>query len=255
MDIRYLLEDFFERKNIQRWRYKRTKEQMNNLNLSIINSKFFELFPIVTMPDGIRFYNSPYTLNCLCEVYESYQFSDIRKDDRVIDIGANEGCFSIPASRLSSNVNAVEPITLDELKRNIELNYAQINIIIGALGDGQKYEISWGNTKKVMNTYSFSQMKEICGGCDFLKCDCEGFEWFIKPEELKGVRRLEMELHNINPSESDPHILIDYIVKNYETVMVSKTGRILEEFNMNFKKKFTISANEFILLHATRQYI
>jgi len=30
---------------------------------------------------------------------------------------------------------------------------------------------------------------------DFLKMDCEGAEWFIEPEELKGIRRIEAEVH------------------------------------------------------------
>ncbi|HMV50520.1 MAG TPA: hypothetical protein PKD31_22460, partial [Blastocatellia bacterium] len=33
------------------------------------------------------------------------------------------------------------------------------------------------------------------GGCDFLKCDCEGAEWQIDPDDLAGIRRIEMELH------------------------------------------------------------
>lgn len=37
----------------------------------------------------------------------------------------------------------------------------------------------------------------MCGGCDFLKIDCEGGEWEIEAEELKGIRRIEMEVHKI----------------------------------------------------------
>ena len=49
---------------------------------------------------------------------------------------------------------------------------------------------------------TLTEIKNICGGCDFLKINCEGAEWGIKPEELKGIRRIEMMVHikrnNIN---------------------------------------------------------
>jgi len=244
MDIRYLIEDFLTTKNIQQW----INNRFRSPDKYIIDSIFFELFPVLTMPNGIRFFNSPDVFS-ICEVFKDYRFSDIQKDDIVIDIGANAGCFAIPASRLSEHINAVEPLLVDMLKRNIELNQIRLNIIEGALGDGKKHEVSWGSVKKLVKTYSLSHLKEQSGGCDFLKCDCEGYEWFIKPEELKGIRRLEMELHNVNPSRNDPQELIDNILKNYETVMVSKTGRILEEFHMNFRKNVT----DFIILHATRK--
>jgi len=246
MDVICLLKDLLITKNLQQWMNNRFKDP----DKSVIYSNFFDIFPILTTSDGIRFYNSPDAINSLCEVFKDYQFSDIRKDDRIIDIGANVGGFSIPVSRFSSYVNAVEPLMVEELKRNIELNQIHLNIIDGALGDGKKHELSWGNARKIVNTYSFSQLKAISGGCDFLKCDCEGYEWFIKPEELIGVRRLEMELHNINPSNNDPYELIDYIIEHYKTVMSLINGQVIEEFNMKFRKE--ARTNEFILLHASK---
>ncbi|HUW85261.1 MAG TPA: FkbM family methyltransferase, partial [Methanoregula sp.] len=56
---------------------------------------------------------------------------------------------------------------------------------------------------------------EMAGGCDFLKCDCEGAEWHIVPEDLTGIRRIEMELH-IPPISGLPSIsLLDYISRYY----------------------------------------
>jgi FkbM family methyltransferase len=244
MHITYLIEDFLDARNIQQW----INNRFQSSDKYIIQSNFFKLFPILTMENGIKFYNSPEILS-ICEVFQDYQFSDIQRNDIVIDIGANAGGFSIPASKLSDHINSVEPLLMDKLKKNIELNQIHLNIIEGALGDGEKHEVSWGSLRKSVNTYSLSQLKEMSGGCDFLKCDCEGYEWFIRPEELNEVRRLEMELHNINPSQNDPYSLIDNITKNYETVLVSKTGRILEEFQMNFRKNVT----DFMILHATRK--
>ena len=56
---------------------------------------------------------------------------------------------------------------------------------------------------------------EIAGGCDFLKSDCEGAEWQIVPEDLNGIRHIEMELH-VPPIGGPPNpALLDYIGKQY----------------------------------------
>jgi len=247
MDIVYLIEDLITTKNLQQWLNNRFKDP----NKSVISSNFFDIFPILTTYNGFSFYNSPNALYSLCEVFKDYRFFDIRKDDRILDIGANVGGFSLPVSRLTTKVTAVEPLMVDELKRNIQLNNIQIKIIEGALGNGEKQKITWGNVGKVVETYSLSQLKALSGGCDFLKSDCEGYEWFIKPEELDGVRRLEMELHNVNPSKNDPYELIEYILDHYETEMSLINGEKIEEFQMKFRKKARI--NEFILLHAYKK--
>jgi hypothetical protein len=55
----------------------------------------------------------------------------------------------------------------------------------------------------------------MSGGCDFLKCDCEGGEWLMNPEDLAGIRRLEMELH-IPPIGGPPNReLLDFISRYY----------------------------------------
>ena len=46
-----------------------------------------------------------------------------------------------------------------------------------------------------MPTFTLQGLCAIAGGCDFLKCDCEGAEWGIDPADLAGIRRIEMELH------------------------------------------------------------
>jgi len=48
----------------------------------------------------------------------------------------------------------------------------------------------------------------MCGGhVDFLKMDCEGAEWCITPDELKGIRRIEAEIHNFDGT----HNLLDFV--------------------------------------------
>jgi len=45
------------------------------------------------------------------------------------------------------------------------------------------------------------------GGCTFLKVDCEGGEWFIESEELRGIRRIEMELHRMGDYGKFPQFM------------------------------------------------
>ncbi len=180
------------------------------------NSVSRETCPERTMvtTDHVRFRLIPLPCRQIAEIPE-YRFSDIRQDDRVLDIGANVGAFCIRAARLSSRVTAVEPLTVNPLKENIRLNAAGVRVIEGALGDGAESLISWDDLHRSMPTYTLGQLITMVGGCDFLKCDCEGAEWLIRPEELSGVRRIEMELHippicpKINPG------LLDFIGQHF----------------------------------------
>lgn len=151
------------------------------------------------------------------QIYEvpEYRFDDIHPDDRVLDIGANVGAFCIRASRFSQYIVAVEPVTATLLRENIRLNDVQVRVIEGALGDGKEELVSWDDLEVISPTYPLHRIIGMAGGCDFLKCDCEGAEWCIKPEDLNGIRRIEMELH-IPPISGPPNpALLDYIGKHY----------------------------------------
>jgi FkbM family methyltransferase len=144
-----------------------------------------------------------------------YQFADIQKEDYVLDIGANAGAFCLRAARLSRHVAAIEPVTTDILEENIALNHADITVIKGALGTGAPAEIAWDGCRVVSPTYTLEKIIDITGGCDFLKCDAEGAEWKIRPGDLDGVRRIEMELH-LPPIGPPPRpALLEYISERY----------------------------------------
>jgi FkbM family methyltransferase len=129
-------------------------------------------------------------------VLSEYRFSDLKEDDLVIDIGANIGVFSLLAARTAAQVLAVEPVMSDELRKNIQLNRAKnIRILECALGNGEETEITWEGRTRHITSLTLSQIIDEMGGCTFLKVDCEGCEWYIDPEELRNVRRIEMELH------------------------------------------------------------
>jgi FkbM family methyltransferase len=167
------------------------------------------------------------------QVFDSYKFNDVREDDIVLDIGANVGGFSLFISKMVKKVYAVEPLVADTLRENISLNKID-NIIVleKCLGKG-KIEISWLEEKKEMTGISLSELIKLCGGeIDFLKCDCEGGEWSIKPEELEGIRRIEMEVHNLDGK---------YDVNNYLEILD----------DAGFKYTYKISTE--MIVHATKR--
>ena len=172
--------------------------------------------PVVTMRDGIRFYDMPgLGYRQILEVPE-YRFGDILQEDIVIDIGANAGAFSIRAAFRSGNVHAVEPVTTGILRENIPLNGVHVTVHELALGMGGFAVVCWDNEQKRVETATLGEIISRAGGCDFLKCDCEGAEWHIDPRDLDGIRRLEMELH-LPPIGGAPEPrLLDYIARNYE---------------------------------------
>ena len=145
-----------------------------------------------------------------------YRFDDIRHNDRILDIGANVGGFCIRAARMGGHVTAVEPVTTPLLLENIRANNVDVQVIAGGLGDGKPTEICWDDCRVVSPTYPLRDLILMGGGCDFLKCDCEGAEWLINPCELQNVRRIEMEIH-LPPISGPPDpALLDYISRFYD---------------------------------------
>ncbi len=170
--------------------------------------------PFFISPDNVRFILRDTPFRQIYDVPE-YRFDDIDPDEGVIDIGANVGAFCIRASRYSPHVFAIEPVTADLLRENIRLNTVPVQVIEGALGDGRSRKIMWDDCEVIVPTYPLRTLIRMAGGCDFLKCDCEGAEWHINPDDLAGVRRIEMELH-IPPIGGLPSpLFLDYIDQNY----------------------------------------
>lgn len=145
-----------------------------------------------------------------------YRFNDIRPDDIVVDIGANVGAFCIRAARVARNVTAVEPVTAALLRNNIRRNDVSVNVVEGALGNGKPAVICWDEERVSTATYTLKKIFDRAGGCDFLKCDCEGAEWLINPPELAGVRRIEMEMHQPPIGGRPNPALLNYIGEQYD---------------------------------------
>ncbi len=174
------------------------------------------MYPSPLLPEDapVIFLSQDTPFRQIPDVFE-YRFNDICPEDVVVDIGANVGAFCIRAARVSCNVTAVEPVTVSLLRDNIRVNGVSVQVIDGALGDGKPAGISWDEHRVFTPTYTLNMIAKLAGGCDFLKCDCEGAEWLINPSELAGVRRIEMELHQPPIGGRPNPALLDYIGKHY----------------------------------------
>ncbi len=143
--------------------------------------------------------------------YEDYKLDDIQEKDIILDIGACTGGFSLQAAKKAKHVFSVEPLYSEELKKNIELNkFENVTVIEAALGAPGKrkleYGYSYNRTSKNVQFITFQDIMKSCERVDFLKCDCEGGEWSITANDLKGIRRIEAEVH-----EDEYHKLKDFL--------------------------------------------
>lgn len=171
--------------------------------------------PILPEDEPVMFLSLDAPFRQITEVGE-YRFNDICPEDIVVDIGANVGAFCIRAARRSVHVTAVEPVTAALLRANIEANNVPVRVLEGALGNGKPAVISWDEQRVSTPTHTLKTILEQSGGCDFLKCDCEGAEWLINPPELTGIRRIEMELHQPPIGGRPNPALLDYIGNYYD---------------------------------------
>ena len=179
--------------------------------------------PLVTTHDGVTFRRMPDGADAVYIVGE-YHFDDIRPDDIVLDIGANIGAFCIRAARQSRHVLAVEPVLAEALRENVRANGAGVTVVDGALGDGKATRITWGRETRTVATHTLGEFAAMAGGCDFLKCDCEGAEWSIRPGNLDRVHRIEMELHMPPIGGPMNRALLDYIGEHYDFVIDRTPG-------------------------------
>ncbi len=177
--------------------------------------------PLHVSDDGVQFHVHTVPCRQVFDVPE-YHLFDIRPDDRVLDIGANAGAFSLRAARMSRFVTAVEPVTAMILAGNFRLNGVDARIIEAGLGDGRPAVCRWDDESALVPTFTLGALVEMAGGCDFLKCDCEGAEYLIRPAELDGIRRIEMELHLPPISGPPAPALLDYINARYEYTIERK---------------------------------
>lgn len=137
-------------------------------------------------------------LKSIFTVYKEYDFTLVRREDVVLDLGANIGAFSIPISKLCKQVYSVEPLFEKVLSGNIGKNRRK-NIVVykAAIGRSKgkaniQFMNKWGSINKLtLNTL----LKDIKESINVLKIDIEGDEKYISPLRFKGIRVIMGEVH------------------------------------------------------------
>jgi len=146
--------------------------------------------------DGCRFVASD-QLDLLQPVAGNPWFDNVRRDDIVLDIGAHIGAITVPLAMTARHVYAVEPVWADVLERNIALNnLSNVTVLRSALSDGNGHgAFHFSSRSGEADTMPFCDLLQVTGPVDFLKVDCEGAEWTIRPPQLLGIREIRAELH------------------------------------------------------------
>ena len=105
----------------------------------------------------------------------------LRRDDRVVDVGAGIGAFSLPASLIASHVWAVEPYYGKLLRRNVLENQVRnVDVLEGTL-----------------------DYLGVLGLTDYLKVNCDGCEWSLNPFDFEGIRIVTGRMHNWKEHKED----------------------------------------------------
>ena len=164
---------------------------------------------------------------------------EIKKNDVVIDIGANIGVFTIYSSILSKNgrVYAYEPFKthFNRLLENIKINNfnnvkafnlavcgskGKRNLNISNISSGMHSFFFEGSGKKVSvegttlkEIFDFNKIKK----CDFLKLDCEGAEYEIlynaPKETFKKIDKIALEWDNLDNKKMNVTSLKNFLEK------------------------------------------
>lgn len=127
-----------------------------------------------------------------------YDYSDLRSTDRVVDVGACVGAFSILSSKYVKEIFAIEPLFGDLLLENLVLNGVQnVHLFELAIGEEEGYTILRYDPRiNITRVVTFKKLMEIIGPADFLKFDAEMAEWNLSYEDFINFRRVEIEVHN-----------------------------------------------------------
>lgn len=187
---------------------------------------------------------------------EEYALPDFDfKDKTVIDIGANQGFFTLYAASRGAKVFSFEPLmeNVEILKRNLKQNGLEDRVTVfhaAVTGGEREIELFLGlnehgnprsETASIMNDQRGGvsverrsvegvpapTLLEYCGleTCDVLKMDCEGAEFAIfenmTPEVLTSMGRLMVEFHNGRHQE-----LKDRFADNGFNIFHADTGAV-----------------------------
>jgi FkbM family methyltransferase len=207
---------------------------------------------ILELRNGLRFKIRPQTSdrstvneNFILKPYTLDGRFAIGPTDKVLDVGANIGAFTVNAAAQARNgvVWAVEPVSanmrileenvaLNELK-NVKLVQAAVGaaatpVTVAIRGASSTIAFQAGPQVEREEVEQISLESLVCqmGGVDLMKMDCEGAEFdifFSTPAEaLHKIRRIAMEYHNVS-AEKNVYTLKAFLeIANFEVTVVGK---------------------------------
>jgi len=202
------------------------KKRKNPLNLDFnkigINKKF--KFHISLEDEGLSSQLNTFGFREPINVKYFYNF--IKKEDKVMDIGANLGLFTI-LSENAKKIVCVEPLkqAIPILKKNIEENGLKnkINIVNAAVGNNKKLLIEVNpalnlsgatlmTTSKTQEVKCFT-LKALANKYDTntIKIDVEGYEYEILYKKIpKIINRIAIEFHTALLGKEKVKKLLNY---------------------------------------------
>ncbi len=164
----------------------------------------------------------------------------IAAGDRVLDIGANVGAFTLWAARAApqGKIVAVEPEAgnFAILQQNVALNRAEnVELLQAAVGarEGQAVISAGGvlsstaggagSSVQAVPQVTLASLVARLGEVDLLKMDCEGAEFdifFSTPlPVLQKIRRITMEYHNASAEKSGVALRDFFIAADFEVTI------------------------------------
>jgi FkbM family methyltransferase len=175
--------------------------------------------------------------------------NNIKHDDIALDIGAGLGDWTIPLSLKCKQVYAIEPIYTKELQENIDINAIKnIHFQRKALSSVNNAEqaVAFQGKNCLSSTITFDFLLKWCSHVDFLRCDCEGGEWDIRPEQCKNIREMRFEFH-IPRDKRQEHCYVKYynwlqwFSTNHYQITVEKNKL---QSTIDFKELYNVSASK-----------
>jgi FkbM family methyltransferase len=169
----------------------------------------------------------------LVEIWQKREYDfegfDYGEGATILDIGANQGIFTLYAARNGASVYAFEPCAenIDLLRRNVARNclegtvyvhesavtgrQSEVKLFVGTdrrggilSGSASIVSDNRGGTgvmSRIVDAVPVNELFERCGvgGCDLVKIDCEGAEYeifdAISEENLHRIKRIAVEFH------------------------------------------------------------
>jgi len=185
------------------------------------------------------------------------KFFEVKKDDIVIDVGAQIGAFSVLAGNKDAKVYSFEPEknNFELLNENVKANlftkkikcfnfaidakkgtgYLNISKNLGGhsffnevatIGSNQKIDLEKQKIEKITLKDIFDINK--LNRCDFLKMDCEGAEYDVifntSKKILEKIEKISMEYHVLD--ENNEIKMKEFLEKNGFKVTMTKQSDI-----------------------------